>query len=168
MLLTDDDPIGDTASVSLTDMDKDTLLSRHVHITAGHFFVQASPRSHSKTCLAPAAELAWSLTKRLLKDGKLLLFLCTLLFLHVFLWRKDTFLAQNVIPLCVFIWVLQQNKKWVMCIQGEFCHLQKLTQASFSKRQSILLKWQLSGWHQTVTVSILLMLRLLHHPRPVP
>lgn len=53
------------------------------------------------------ASQAYALTKRLLKDFKLLLFLGALLLFSVFLWRKDTFLAQDVIPLGVFLWVLQ-------------------------------------------------------------
>ena len=90
-----------------------------------------SPGAIPRLVLPLLPKLAWSLTERLLKDGKLLFFLRTLLLLQVLLWREDAFLAQDVIPLRVFIRVLEQNKKWVMCTQGEFCHFQKLTQPSF-------------------------------------
>lgn len=128
MLLTDSHPIQEAASASLTALEKDTMLYKHINISAGRFIVQSSPRSHSKTWPAAAAQVGWSLTKRLLKDGELLLFLRALLLLQVFLWRKDTFFAQDVIPLCVFIWVLEWNKKWIVCIQGELYHFQNLTQ----------------------------------------
>lgn len=55
ILLTDDHPVQEAALVPLTDLEKDTLLYWHIDITAGHLFVQASPRSHSKTCPAAAA-----------------------------------------------------------------------------------------------------------------
>lgn len=90
--------------VFLTDLEKDTSFYRHMNITDGHFLYKLPPEAVPKLVLL-------LLTKRLLKDDKLLLFLCTLPFLQVFLWRKYTFLAQDVIPLCVFIWVLEQNKK---------------------------------------------------------
>lgn len=128
VMLTDGHPIWEAALASVTALEKDTMLYKHINMTAGHFIVQPSPWSHSKTWPAAAARVGWSLTKRLLKDGELFLFLCALLFLQVFLWRKDTFLAQDVIPLCVFIWVLEQNKKRIMCIQDEPYHFQNLTQ----------------------------------------
>ena len=46
--------------------------------------------------------------------------------------------------------------------------LPELNTGKFFKRHSTLLNWQLPGWHQKVTVCILLMLRLLCSPRPVP
>lgn len=63
------------------------------------------------------ASQARKLTKRLLKDHQLLLLLCALLFFEVLLGRKDAFLAQDVIPLRVFVWVLQRNKKQMACVQ---------------------------------------------------